>query len=96
MRHARSDVCKSGGTNLAFKTTETDAGELLFALAGTTEGKAHNVHCQARWLDHRTAPNTGEYAEISSLGHKHNNFFPAIFIVLIELHGSRRSYILRK
>jgi len=48
MRHARSDVCKSGGTNLAFKTTETDAGELLFALAGTTEGKAHNVHCQAR------------------------------------------------
>lgn len=60
MRHSRNNVYKSGDKNLAFETTETDAGELLVALVGTTEGRFSIVHCQARWMDHKTAPNTGE------------------------------------
>jgi hypothetical protein len=74
MRNFRNNVYKSGGINLTFKSTQTDEGKLLVALAGPTEGKAPNVHCQARWLDHTTTPNTGEFAEISSLSHKHNIF----------------------
>ena len=60
MRLSRNKVYKSGGTNLGFKTIETEQGELLVALVGTTERKVPIVHCQARWLDHRTVPNTGE------------------------------------
>jgi len=48
MRHFKNNVFKSGGKNLAFETTETDAGELLVALVGTTEGRVTIVHCQAR------------------------------------------------
>jgi len=48
MRHSRNNVYKSGDKNLAFETTETDAGELLVALVGTTEGRFSIVHCQAR------------------------------------------------